>query len=80
MNTVMHVVSINEEPVELYKILKFEGIAASGGQAKQLIELGDVLVNSIVETRKRRKMRAGDVISVHGQCYKLELAQGADTN
>ncbi|MFT5506599.1 MAG: ribosome-associated protein, partial [Gammaproteobacteria bacterium] len=46
--------------VELYKILKFEGLANSGGQAKLMIGDGLVSVNGDVETRKRRKIVAGD--------------------
>jgi len=59
---VMREVEITKETVELYKILKFEGVVASGGQAKAVIDDGQVLVNGEVETRKRKKIVAGDVI------------------
>ena len=55
-------VEIDVEPVELYKILKFENLAASGGEAKFRIQDGQVRVNGQTETRKRRKIRHGDVI------------------
>lgn len=58
----MRTVEITSEPVELYKILKFEGLVASGGEAKQLIADGYVRVNGQVETRKRRKIITGDTI------------------
>jgi len=58
----MREVEITTEPVELYKILKFEGMTSSGGEAKQVIEQGQVLVNGKVETRKRKKITSGDVI------------------
>ena len=58
----MRIVEITKEPVELYKILKFEGMASSGGEAKLVIEQGQVLVNGKVETRKRKKIVSGDVI------------------
>ncbi|MFT7244199.1 MAG: ribosome-associated protein [Candidatus Azotimanducaceae bacterium] len=58
----MREVEITKETVELYKILKFEGVVASGGQAKAVIDDGQVLVNGEVETRKRKKIVAGDVI------------------
>lgn len=64
---------INREPVELYKILKFEGLASSGGEAKTVIAEGMVLVNGEVEIRKRKKMVAGDKIEFAGQHYILEL-------
>ena len=55
-------VGVTTIPVELYKILKFENIAASGGEAKYMIADGHVRVNGQVETRKRRKIFPGDVI------------------
>ena len=58
----MDIVLITTEPVELYKILKFEGIAASGAEAKSIIADGQVLVNNEIETRKRRKIVSGDII------------------
>ena len=58
----MREVVITHEPVELYKILKFESLVDSGGQAKTVIADGLVLVNGAVETRKRRKIHNGDVI------------------
>jgi ribosome-associated protein len=53
---------LESEFVELYKILKFEGLSESGGSAKQAIADGRVSVNGEVETRKRKKIRAGDQI------------------
>jgi ribosome-associated protein len=58
----MRIVEISHEPIELYKILKFEGMATSGGVAKAVIAEGLVLVNGITETRKRKKIVSGDVI------------------
>ena len=56
------IAELESEFVELYKILKFEGVADSGGEAKQAIAEGLVSVNGEVETRKRKKIRAGDQI------------------
>lgn len=76
----MRTVLIDREPVELYKILKFEGLASSGAEAKLFIAEGMVSVNSEVETRKRRKMLAGDVISIDGHELVLELDKPAPQN
>ncbi|MHC4221334.1 MAG: RNA-binding S4 domain-containing protein [Planctomycetota bacterium] len=57
--------------VELYKILKFEGLADSGGRAKQVIEDGQVSVNGAVETKKRKKIAAGDKIEFSGKSIKV---------
>ncbi len=68
------IVYINQSPVELYKVLKFENLAASGGEAKYMIADGLVLVNGEVETRKRKKIYPGDTIELEGICLKIELA------
>jgi ribosome-associated protein len=69
----MRTVLINREPVELYKILKFEGLVDSGAQAKTVIADGLVLVNGEVETRKRRKMLGGDIVKFAGEELQLKL-------
>lgn len=60
----MREVSLNHQPVELFKLIKFEGLANSGGESKKMIEQGMVSVNGEVETRKRKKIIAGDIISI----------------
>ncbi|MEZ5501691.1 MAG: RNA-binding S4 domain-containing protein [Halioglobus sp.] len=70
----MREVAITKEPVELYKILKFEGLVTTGGEAKLAIGGGLVLVNGEVETRKRRKILGGDTIEFGGQTLGIRLA------
>jgi ribosome-associated protein len=70
----MRTVDITREPVELFKILKFEGIAATGGEAKLMIANGHVTVNGEQETRKRRKIVAGDTIAVGEHMLRIQLA------
>lgn len=69
----MREVEIHTEPVELFKILKFEGMVASGGEAKQVIDAGEVRVNGAVETRRRRQIRAGDTIEFAGETLAIRL-------
>ena len=69
----MRVIEINKEPVELYKILKFESMVGSGGEAKFVIAEGMVLVNGEPETRKRKKIVAGDVIEFANEKYRVQL-------
>ena len=68
---IMRQVILQKQPVELYKILKFEGMVPSGGVAKLAIESGDVIVNGVVETRKRKKIVAGDIIEFNGDVVQL---------
>lgn len=70
----MREVEISREPVELYKILKFEGLAENGGAAKLIVAEGHVKVNGEVETRKRRKIVSGDVIEFQGETLQVKLA------
>ena len=69
-------VEITREPVELYKILKFEGMVSSGGEAKAAVAAAKVLVNGKIETQKRKKIVAGDTIEFNGEkiCIKLSSA------
>ena len=66
-------VEINQEPTELYKILKFESLVSGGGEAKQVIAEGYVLLNGEVETQKRKKIYAGDLITFNDQHYQIVL-------
>lgn len=67
----MRTVILNKQPVELYKILKFEGLVASGGEAKLVIEQGMVRVNGELEMRKRRKLISGDQVEFGGHTLAL---------
>ncbi|MFT5666155.1 MAG: ribosome-associated protein [Vicingaceae bacterium] len=58
---------LTEEYIELIKLLKLTGIAETGGMAKALVENEEVLWNGQIDTRKRLKVRRGDVIEVLDQ-------------
>lgn len=70
----MREVTISKEPIELYKVLKLESLVSSGGEAKHVISEGLVLLNGAVETQKRKKVLAGDVIEFGKDkvCIKLK--------
>jgi len=70
----MKIIEINREPVELYKVLKFEGLVSSGGEAKFVIAAGQVTVNGVIETRKRKKLLSGDIVMFAEQTFRLQLA------
>lgn len=69
----MRDVDILKEPVELYKILKFEGMVSSGAEAKAVIAAGQVLVNGEVETRKRKQIVSGDIIEFGKEKIRIRL-------
>jgi len=53
--------------IELIKLLKVTGIADTGGMAKILVEDEQVSYNGQIDTRKRLKVRKGDLIEVQNQ-------------
>ena len=69
----IRVVEIEEEPIELYKILKFDNMVQSGGEAKFVIAEGLVRVNGEVETRKRKKIISDDIIEFEGEKIRIIL-------
>ena len=70
----MRHVNITREPVELFKILKFEGLVETGGGAKMAIANGEVSVNGEIETRKRRKIFGGDIIVIGDETLHVRRA------
>jgi len=56
--------ALRGEYIALDALLKATGLAASGGAAKTLIATGGVAVNGEPETRRGRKLRVGDVVTV----------------
>jgi ribosome-associated protein len=58
------IVPITTEFITLDALLKWTGIVDTGGQAKALIATGIVKVNGEEETRRGRKLRTGDQITV----------------
>ncbi|MCE7980634.1 MAG: RNA-binding S4 domain-containing protein [Caldilinea sp. CFX5] len=61
-----------EETIKLDQFLKLAQVVESGGQAKQLIQSGMVWVNGMIEMRRGRKLRAGDVVVVDGEELVVE--------
>lgn len=68
------VVELTRAPVELYKILKFEGLVGSGGEAKAAVAAGLVTLNGVVETQKRKQIGAGDRIEFGDDKIQIKLA------
>jgi ribosome-associated protein len=55
----------------LGQALKAASLVGSGGEAKVLIQAGEVCVNGEVETRRGRRLEEGDVIEVDDE--RLEV-------
>jgi ribosome-associated protein len=63
-------------PIRLDQFLKLSGVAGSGGEAKVLIQSGEVKVNGDVEVRRGRMLNAGDIVSIHEQTLPVVDSRG----
>jgi len=67
-----------ERTIRLDQFLKRVRAVGSGGEAKHLIQGGQVLLNGQVETRRSRKLREGDVVGFGGHTWTVHLPPPAD--
>lgn len=58
--------------IRLDDFLKYCGVVGTGGQAKVLIQAGEVLLNGQVETRRRKQLVAGDVVELLGERFEVQ--------
>jgi ribosome-associated protein len=70
-NEITRQLEITTKNIELYKILKVEGMVSSGAIAKNEIASGLVKVNGNTETRKRKKIIAGDIVEYLGEHVRI---------
>ena len=63
--------------VRLDQFLQLAGVAGTGGQAKVLIQGGQVTVNGVVETRRRKQLLPGAVVGVGGETFEIAAADDA---
>ena len=59
--------NLEGEYIELLQLLKAVSIAQTGGHAKMIVDDGGVVRSGEVETRRRAKIRKGDVVEIEGQ-------------
>ena len=64
---------IRTEFIRLDSLLKLSSLAATGGEAKILIQNGDVSVNGEVCTMRGKKIRGGDTVVLHGKTVTVEV-------
>ncbi len=63
----MQTIEIRDEFIKLGQALKLAGLVENGGEAKEVIAEGLVLVNGEADTRRGRKLYPGDVVSFQGE-------------
>lgn len=62
----------DQDYIRLDQFLKLNNLVRSGGEAKYLIQDGNVKVNGQVETRRGKKLRTGDVVEMFGKKLRIE--------
>jgi ribosome-associated protein len=65
---------LKDEYIELCKLLKAANLVMSGGEGKEVVAQGLVTVDGQLETRKRCKIRSGQVVKFEGQTIEVEAA------
>ena len=63
---------IKTEFIRLDALLKLSSVVETGGQAKWIIQEGQVLLNGEVCTQRGKKIRGGDVVSANGKSITVE--------
>ena len=64
--------------MRLDQALKWQGLVATGGEAKLRIQGGEVHVNGSVETRRGRQLQAGDLVELAGRRFTIEPTKPGD--
>ncbi len=70
----METIEITTEYIKLQDLLKFAAAVQTGGEAKMVIQEGEVTVNGEVCAMRGRKIRPGDDVCFNGQHYTVIYA------
>ncbi|MCD8006553.1 MAG: RNA-binding S4 domain-containing protein [Oscillospiraceae bacterium] len=57
-------ISITTEFIKLDSLLKFAGVTETGGEAKEIVQMGKVSVNGEICTMRGKKIRPGDSVEL----------------
>ena len=64
-------IKIDSEYIKLQDLLKLGGAVETGGQAKVVIQNGDVTVNGEVCTQRGKKLHPGDKVDFQGMSFEV---------
>lgn len=68
----MKICKVQGEYIQLNQLLKLENIASTGGEARYMIEQGQVKVNGETADAIRKKIRSGDRVEAGGEMFLVE--------
>jgi ribosome-associated protein len=71
-------IQLDQEPIELCKLLKIADLVAGGGEAKVVISEGHVLLNGEVEYQKRKKIYHNDIVEFNGETLKIYVNENLE--
>lgn len=74
----MKTIKIYTPIIKLDALLKFAAMTSTGGEAKALIQEGNVMLNGTICTERGKKIRHDDVITVNGEEYLIQLQTDGD--
>jgi ribosome-associated protein len=67
----MRDLAIRGDTIRLGQALKLSGLAASGGEARAVIERGAITVNGEIELRRGRQLHPGDVVALGDDTVRI---------
>jgi len=72
----MEDVKITSDTINLDQFLKWANIVMSGGEAKHLIQAGEIEVNGEIELKRGKTLKAGDIVSSAAEDKKYKVSRG----
>jgi ribosome-associated protein len=60
------------DTIDLQDFLKLRGLVETGGEAKFRVQGGEVRLNGVIETRRRKKLRRGDTVEYAGERVQVD--------
>ena len=73
MSAQQNTIKVKELPIRLGQFLKFANLVQDGFEAKLRIQNGEVMVNSIIESRRGRQLKNLDKITIDGDTWIVDL-------
>lgn len=70
----METITITTEFIRLQDLMKLANLASSGGEAKVLVQDGQVSVNGAVCLQRGKKLRPGDIVQFNGRTCTVAYA------
>jgi len=70
----METITITTEFIRLQDLMKLADLVSSGGEAKTLIQDGQVTVNGETCLQRGKKLRPGDVVRFNGRSCTVAYA------